>query len=83
MFNLKFQRKCGISTWRQGKKEIAACAESRFFPLFARNFMYSLMYSLLKIAVSRFLGKIIAIFFCPCLALLDRRLVRCHCISGN
>ena len=50
----------------QGQKEIAACAESRFFPLFATNFMYSLMYSLLKIAVSRFLGKIIAIFFCPC-----------------
>ena len=50
----------------QGQKEIAACAESRFFPLFAINFMYSLMYSLLKIAVSRFLGKIIAIFFCPC-----------------
>ena len=35
----------------QGKKEIAACAESRFFPLFATNFMYSLMYSLLKIAI--------------------------------
>ena len=49
----------------QGQKEIAACAESRFFTLFATNFMYSLMYSLLKIAVSRFLGKIIAIFFCP------------------
>ena len=50
---------------KQGQKEIAACAESRFFPLFATNFMYSLMYSLLKVAVSRFLGKIIAIFFCP------------------
>ena len=55
-----------ILTAHQGQKEIAACAESRFFPLFAINFMYSLMYSLLKIAVSRFLGKIIAIFFCPC-----------------
>ena len=38
----------------QGQKEIAT------------NFMYSLMYSLLKIAVLRFLGKIIVIFFCPC-----------------
>ena len=35
----------------QGQKEIAACAESRFFPLFATNFMYSLVYSLLKFAV--------------------------------
>ena len=26
----------------QGQKEIAACGESRFFPLFATNFMYSL-----------------------------------------
>ena len=54
-----------LSGSNQGQKEIAACAESRFFPLFATNFMYSLMYILLKIAVSRFLGKIIAIFFCP------------------
>ena len=50
----------------QRQKEIAACTESRFFPLFATNFMYSLMHSLLKIAVSRISAKIIAKSFCPC-----------------
>ena len=65
-----------IKTGEQGQKEIAACAESRFFPLFATNFMYSLMYGLLKIAVSRFLGKIIAIFFCPCRGVARGRLAK-------
>ena len=50
---------------KQGQKKIAVCTESRFFPLFATNFMYSLMYSLLKIAESRILAKIIAKSFCP------------------
>ena len=57
--------RCRVLQLQKGQKEIAACAESRFFPLFATHFMCSLMYSLLKIAVSQFLGKIIAIFFCP------------------
>ena len=34
--------------------------------------MYSLMYSLLKIAVSRILAKIIAKSFCPCLERLQQ-----------
>ena len=74
----------------QGQKKIAACAESRFFPLFATNFMYSLMYSLLKVAVSRFLGKIIAIFFCPCSRSVKHQIckkigtyIRLHRTLGN
>ena len=45
--------------------------------------MYSLMYSLLKIAVSRILAKIISKSFCPCFGVNWNRCAKTKSIGGQ